>query len=238
MLEKYRKTSQASKGGISMSEEYAIVPFVAQAEAVHRSKEFEPRRLAEQYGSHLLRFLSPLAKELHTTMDIRPLRTLVQTVEALVAFRDSTHGLLLTELGSHLDGLGAGGGTKRLGTLIRHRKWKARQIDTFLWQRADAKTQAVGRAWGGWARHLGWDGVRKAGKSGARGIVRGAVEQSGSTDARQTGLLSSSRRSHFRARHAWDRSAVSRSASKAGTPEFDQHALVEFAWSAGPSRKG
>jgi hypothetical protein len=116
MLEKDRKTSQASKGGISMSEEYAIVPFVAQAEAVHRSKEFEPRMLAEQYGSHLLRFLSPLAKELHTTMDIRPLRTLVQTVEALVAFRDSTHGLLLTELGSHLDGLGAGGGTKRLGT--------------------------------------------------------------------------------------------------------------------------
>ena len=100
-----------------MSEEYAIVPFVAQAEAVHRSQEFEPQMLAEQYGSHLLRFLSPLAKELHSTMDIRPLRTLVQTVEALVAFRGSTHGLLLTELGSHLDGLGGGGGgTKRLGT--------------------------------------------------------------------------------------------------------------------------
>ena len=123
-----------------MSEEYAIVPFVAQAEPVQRSKEFEPRLLAEQYGSDLLRFLSPLAKELHTSMDIRPVRTLVQTVEALVAFRHSTHGLLLTELGSHLDGLGGtGGGTKRLGTLIRHRKWKARQIDTFLWQRADAQ---------------------------------------------------------------------------------------------------
>jgi hypothetical protein len=123
-----------------MSEEYAIVPFVAQAEPVQRSKEFEPRLLAEQYGSDLLRFLSPLAKELHASMDIRPLRTPAQTVEALVAFRDSTHGLLLTELGSHLDGLGgAGGAPKRLGTLIRHRKWKARQIDTFLWQRADAQ---------------------------------------------------------------------------------------------------
>lgn len=73
-------------------------------------------------------------------MDIRPVRTLVQTVEALVAFRHSTHGLLLTEWGSHLDGLGGtGGGTKRLGTLIRHRKWKARQIDPFVWQRADAQ---------------------------------------------------------------------------------------------------
>lgn len=122
-----------------MSEQYAIVPFVAQAELVHRAKEFEPGMLAEQYGSHLLRFLSPLAQELYPRMDIRPLRTLVQTVEALVAFRDSTHGLLLTELGSHLDGLGRGGGTKRLGTLIHHRKWQARDIDTFLWQRADAQ---------------------------------------------------------------------------------------------------
>jgi len=134
-----------------MSEQYAIVPFVAQAEPVQMPKEFEPRMLAEQYGSHLLRFLYPLAQELHTTMDIRPLRTLVQTVEALVAFRDSTHGLLLTALGSHLDGLGGGGGTKRLGTLIRHRKWKARQIDTFVWQRADAQI----RQWD----QLGEDGL-------------------------------------------------------------------------------
>ena len=216
-----------------MSEEYAIVPFVAQAEPVHRSREFEPRLLAEQYGSHLLRFLSPLAKELHTSMDIRPLRTLVQTVEALVAFRDSTHGLLLTELGSHLDGLGGAGGTKRLGTLMRHRQWQARQIDTFLWHRADAKTQAVGTAWGGGACHLGWDSGRYAGKSGARGIVRGALEQSGSLDARQTGLLSSAWRSHFRARSAWDRPALSRSASQPGASELDCHALVDFAWGPG-----
>src|SRR5260370_34099668 len=92
-----------------------------------------------------------MAQELHTTMGHRPLRPLVQTVEALVAFRDSTHGLLLTALGSHLDGLGGGGGTKRLGTLIRHRKGKARQIDTFVWQRADAQI----RQWD----QLGADGL-------------------------------------------------------------------------------
>jgi hypothetical protein len=94
MLEKEIKTSQVSKGGISMSEQDAIVPFVAQAERVHRPKEGELRARAEQYGTHLLHFLSPLVQELHTTMDIRPLRTLVQTVEALITFRDSTHGLL------------------------------------------------------------------------------------------------------------------------------------------------
>src|SRR5947209_7131211 len=94
-----------------MSEQYAIVPFVAQAESVEMPKEFEPRLLAEQYGSDLLRFLSPLVKELHTSMDMRP----------LVTFRDSTHGLLLSELGSHLDGLGGGGGTKRLAACRRER---------------------------------------------------------------------------------------------------------------------
>ena len=121
-----------------MSEQYAIVPFVAQAKPRQRPKECEPRKLSEQYGVHLLRFLHPLVQELHTTVDSRPLRTLVQTTEAILAFRDSTHGLLLSELGSYLDGLEAGGGgTKRLGTLIRHKKWKARQIDTFLWQKAD-----------------------------------------------------------------------------------------------------
>jgi len=121
-----------------MSDQYAIVPFVAQAKPRQRPKECEPRKLSEQYGVHLLRFLHPLVQELHTTVDSRPLRTLVQTTEAILAFRDSTHGLLLSELGSYLDGLEAGGGgTKRLGTLIRHKKWKARQIATFLWQKAD-----------------------------------------------------------------------------------------------------
>ncbi|HEX6478141.1 MAG TPA: hypothetical protein VF043_04790 [Ktedonobacteraceae bacterium] len=134
-----------------MSDQYAIVPFVAQAKQRPRPKAFELRTLAEQYGTHLLRFLSPLVQQLQTTRDIRPLRTLVQTVEALVAFRDSTHGLLLTELGSYLDGLGGGGGTKRLGTLIRHRQWQAGAIDTFVWQRADVQI----RQW----EQLGEDGL-------------------------------------------------------------------------------
>ena len=112
-----------------MSEQYAIVPFVAQAKRRQIPKESELKRLAEQDGTDLLRFLYPLVQQLHSTVDIRPLRTLVQTVEAILAFRDSTHGLLLSELGGYLDGLQGGGGTKRLGTLIRHRNWKASDID-------------------------------------------------------------------------------------------------------------
>ncbi len=139
-----------------MSEEYALVPFVAPAEPVQLSRQFEPRMLAEQYGSHLLRFLYPLAKELHSSMDIRPLRTLVQTVEALVAFGDSTHGRLLTELGSYLDGLGRGGGTKRLGTLLHHRKWQARDSATFCGSEPMPRS-GNGNSWGrmGWSSGMG-----------------------------------------------------------------------------------
>ena len=61
----------------------------------------------------------------------------MQTVEAIVSFRDQNHGLLLSELGGYLDGLGQGGGTKRLGTFIHHKGWKAQQIDEFLLWRAD-----------------------------------------------------------------------------------------------------
>ncbi len=221
-----------------MSEQYAIVPFVAQAEPVQMPKEFEPRMLAEQYGSHLLRFLYPLAKELHTTMDIRPLRTLVQTVEALVAFRDSTHGLLLTELGSYLDGLGGGGGTKRLGTLIRHRKWKAKQIDTFVWQRADAQI----RQWEQLEEDglVIWDGtvLEKPESLSPEGLCAVRSSKAVRLTHVKKGYYHPAFRSHFRARDAWDRSVVSRSASKPGTPEFDQHAVVDLSWGAGQSRKG
>lgn len=124
-----------------MLEEYAIVPFVAQAKPSQTPEAFEPKKLSEQYGASLLRFLYPLVQELHTTVDIRPLRTLVQTVEAILVFRESTHGLLLTELGTYLDGLERGGGTKRLGTLIRHEKWRASQVDAFLLHKADLQIQ-------------------------------------------------------------------------------------------------
>ncbi len=84
-----------------MVEQYAIAPFVAVAEWSPSATAEERKKLSEQAREQLLRFLYPLIQELHATVDIRPLRTLVQTVEAIVAFRDSAHGLLLSELGSY-----------------------------------------------------------------------------------------------------------------------------------------
>ena len=210
-----------------MSEQYAIVPYIAQARRRPLPKEFEQKMLAEQCGTDLLQFLYPFVQELHTCVDLRPLRTLVQTVEAMVAFRDSTHGLLLSELGGYLDGLEGGGGTKRLGTLIRHPKWQASAIDHFVWQRADARLQQ-------WAQ-LGeeglviWDGtvLEKPESLAKDGTVRGTLLQSRALDPRQEGLLSSSGGSHLCARSAWDRSLVGRSARTSGASQLDRHALVD-----------
>jgi len=125
-------------------EQYAIVPWVAQGEELKRRQsatewKTEASKLSEQLGEQLLTFLWPLLQQLshENKVDKRPLRTLVQTVEAILAFRDEAHGLLLSELGGYLDGLaGGGGGVKRLETLIHHEKWKAQDIEDFLLARA------------------------------------------------------------------------------------------------------
>jgi Transposase DDE domain len=130
-----------------MLEKYAIVPFMTQEEWSPSQKEGEPSERSQQYAKLFLQFLEPLVRELDVTVDKRPLRTLVQTVEAIVSFRDRAHGLFLSELGDAMDGLGKGGGTKRLSTLIHHQGWKAKQIEEFLLQRADtqvAQSQAKG----------------------------------------------------------------------------------------------
>ena len=140
-----------------MLEKYAIVPFILQEERSPSKKERESEDLSHRYGLNFLRFLEPLVRELDVTVDKRPLRTLVQTVEAIVSFRDQAHGLLLSELGDAMDGLGKGGGTKRLSTLIHHQGWKAQHIEAFLLRRADEQI-------GQWETHgedglLIWDGT-------------------------------------------------------------------------------
>ena len=64
-------------------------------------------------------------RQMYMQMDVRPVRT----VEAILAFRDRCNGLLLSELGDALDGLGA----KRSSTLVhRAPNWRAQQIEDVL----------------------------------------------------------------------------------------------------------
>lgn len=127
-----------------MLAQYAIVASFAQPEPAKRHEEWQAREVSELFGRQLLRFLYPLVRHFHEVnhVDKRPLRTLVQVVVAIIAFRDEAHGLLLSELGDYLDRLhGGGGGTKRLETLIHHDKWHAHEIEAFLWWRAQEQLE-------------------------------------------------------------------------------------------------
>jgi hypothetical protein len=101
---------------------------------------------------------------------------LVQTVEAIIAFRYRTHGLLLSELGDYMDGPGGGGGTRRLSTLIHHQGWKAQQIEEFLVQQADSQIASWEAQGEDGLLRCRWHGVGKAGKSVRRRTVRSPFE--------------------------------------------------------------
>ena len=95
-----------------MSEKYLIV---SESEQV---PSYDPKAMAEGLGMSLVGFLGPLLLEL----DKRLIRTLVQAIEAILTFRDRVNGLVLSELGSYLDPISKGGGTKRLSRLLDARR--------------------------------------------------------------------------------------------------------------------
>ena len=91
-----------------MSEKYLIV---CEPEQV---PPYEPQAIGEGLGLTLLSDFSPLLLELDQRLDKRLIRTFVQAIEAILTIRSRINGLLLSELGSYLDPIGQGGGTKRL----------------------------------------------------------------------------------------------------------------------------
>jgi hypothetical protein len=95
----------------------------------------------------LLRFLLPLLSGLDDLIDKRLVRTFYKTIEAIIQFRQSSLGLLLSELGGHiLSPSQAPAGTKRLSNLLRCQKWAFREIEPFLWKTADEKVTALDSA--------------------------------------------------------------------------------------------
>jgi hypothetical protein len=85
-------------------------------------------------------FIAPLVAELDEQMDKRLVRTFVKTLQAIVTFRHSSQGLLLSELGSYITSPAAApAGTKRLSNLLRSAKWEAEIIERFLWESAKSR---------------------------------------------------------------------------------------------------
>jgi hypothetical protein len=91
-------------------------------------------------------FLFPLLTVLDRFLDKRLVRTLVQCCVAIIRLRSNKQGLLLSELGSYMDGYSglstnAPAGTKRLGNLIRSIKWSILHIDEYLLNEADKEVK-------------------------------------------------------------------------------------------------
>ena len=101
------------------------------------------RQQSQGLAQQLLLFLGPLEQWLDDQIDRRLVRTFFLTLQAIVRFRHSRSGLLLSELGAHvLSPSHAPAGTKRLSNLLRSPRWSHTLLDRFLWRLAD---QALGR---------------------------------------------------------------------------------------------
>jgi len=100
--------------------------------------------IAEDLREGLYQFLRPLLVLLDAVMDVRLVRTLHDTVAAILCFRNRSLGLLLSELGAYLlSPEHAPAGTKRLSNLLRSDKWQPKLLHDWLWQQATRQKQAL-----------------------------------------------------------------------------------------------
>jgi hypothetical protein len=111
-----------------------------------RSEKQAGQQLSIQLSQQLFRFLSPLLDSLDALIDKRLVRTLLDTVTAILVFRDRAKNLVLSELGAFLASPGhAPAGTKRLSNVLRCLGWDASLIERFLWQQATDSLEALER---------------------------------------------------------------------------------------------
>jgi hypothetical protein len=113
-----------------------------------QGNEQDAQKLSQELAQLLENYLSPLVLVLDKLLDKRLVRTFVQCCVAIVRFRNNKQGLLLSELGSYMDGydgisVNAAAGTKRVGNLIRSLKWNIFHIDDYLLDEADKEVKRL-----------------------------------------------------------------------------------------------
>jgi hypothetical protein len=103
----------------------------------HTKKKSFQKALANRVTEHCQTFLKPFLKRLDQTLDLRLVRTLANTVTAIIRHRQPSTALLLTELGAQISQpQHAPAGTKRLANLIHSQKWQASAINDYLLEAA------------------------------------------------------------------------------------------------------
>ena len=99
---------------------------------------YDAEQMSQGLAEQLAVFLFPLLVTLDHLLDKRLVRTFLQTIQVIIAYRDRVGGLLLSELGGYLLSPDkAPAGTKRLSNLLHSPKWTAQVVEDDLWQRAD-----------------------------------------------------------------------------------------------------
>ena len=115
-----------------MQTQYLIEPEVPQVPS------YDEEQMAQGLAQDLAMFLFPLLVRLDQLLDKRLVRTFLETIQVILAYRDRVGGLLLSELGGYLLSPDkAAAGTKRLSNLLHSPKWTAQVVEDELWQRAD-----------------------------------------------------------------------------------------------------
>src|SRR5256885_2676154 len=136
--------------------------------------------LAAALAARCVAFVSPLLVQLDEHLDRRLVRTVAQSVVALVAHRHRPAALLLSELGAYLAGPEhAPAGTKRLANLLHSSRWQAAEIAAYLLEhgRAQAVAAAAAGPGGGGLCLLGGRGVEKAQRVQAARVTPGCSGQ-------------------------------------------------------------
>jgi hypothetical protein len=95
-------------------------------------------RAAAVFSEMCYGYVKPLLKALNERLDRRLVKTFIDLMLVIVILRNRHQGLLLSELGGQLMGGGrATAGTKRIHNLIASSGWRAQDVETYLWEKAD-----------------------------------------------------------------------------------------------------
>mgnify|MGYP000147379235 CR=1 FL=1 len=106
------------------------------AEGSPKSSEFILRKSSQ--------YLQKIDDELKLKIDKRLRRTFFDLFITISMFRDRCMGLLLSELGGYICGFSkAPAGTKRISNLLRSKKWEAKVIDGFFFDRTKERIKKL-----------------------------------------------------------------------------------------------
>lgn len=104
----------------------------------------EKKQESQELETRCWKFLRPFLEELHTCVDRRLVKTLLDLVLVILMHRHRNNGLLLSELGDHLLGGERGpAGVKRIASLLHSTRWKSDLILKYLWERANEKVKEL-----------------------------------------------------------------------------------------------